>query len=472
MTTSAAPDIPIRHRARTLLTAAVIILLAVVVYFVLPDDMNELAKRSTAVFVIAALFWATELLPLFATSLCVIGIEILLLAHHGGLAPQGAAPGGADLSAAVFLAPFSSGVIILFMGGFLLSASVSKHGLDRAIGAHLVRPFARGPKSTIAAILVVTAFFSMWMSNTATTAMMLAILAPIVRDLPAGDRFRQGMILAVPVGANLGGLGTPIGTPPNAVAYAALRQAGYEIAFLDWMYMAVPLLSIMLLLGWGVLLLMFRPTGNETIDFASRPVAHAKITGAGKTTLIILLCAIVLWITSKWHGVSDAVVALIAAASLAALRVLDREDVDSIDWNILILMWGGLSLGVAMQETGLVDYIVAMHFAGQSGLLLAAGVVLLAMGLSTFMSNTAAANLLIPLALGISATEGSSLMVLVALSTSMAMAMPISTPPNAMAFSTGEITSKSLMKVGIPLGVAAIVILLAGYRIVLPLTLG
>lgn len=357
------------------------------------------------------------------------------------------------------------------MGGFLLSAAVTKHQLDHAIGSHLLRPLARGPKSALAAILIVTAFFSMWMSNTATTAMMLAILAPIVRELPEGDRFRQGMILAVPVGANLGGLGTPIGTPPNAVAFAALRQAGFEVAFLDWMLMAVPLLSIMLVFGWAVLYLFFRPT-DQVIDFHARPRSPVKINNAGWITLVILICAIVLWVTSKWHGVSDAVIALLAAAALAALRVLDRDDVDSIDWNILILMWGGLSLGVAMQETGLVDYVVGLPIAAQSGLLLAGGMVLLAMALSTFMSNTAAANLLIPLALGISVDEGSSLVVLVALSTSMAMAMPISTPPNAMAFSTGELTTRSLMKVGLPLGVLAVLMLLAGYRIVLPLTLG
>lgn len=154
------------------------IIAAMAVYLILPPSIGELARRTVAILIIAAVFWATEVLPLFATSLCVIALEILFLANKGGLAAAGLAPNGGDLSYKAFLAPFASGIIILFMGGFLLSAAVTKHGLDKAIASKIIKPFAKSPLLLLYGVLGITAFFSMWMSNTATAAMMLAIIAP------------------------------------------------------------------------------------------------------------------------------------------------------------------------------------------------------------------------------------------------------------------------------------------------------
>jgi solute carrier family 13 (sodium-dependent dicarboxylate transporter), member 2/3/5 len=378
-------------------------------------------------------------------------------------------PRPATLSYETFLAPFASGIVILFLGGFLLSAAVAKHGLDRVIAGRLLRPLSHRPILLLMAIMGISAFFSMWMSNTATAAMMLAVVAPVIASLPRESRFQRALVLAVPFGANIGGIGTPIGTPPNAVALANLRAAGFDIGFVDWMMLAVPLEIVLLMIASGVLIWLMPPEKGLVLADMERP---QKLDRRGWITAIILVTAIVLWLTASWHGMAEAVVALLAAAGLTAFRILERSDVDNIDWNILILMWGGLSLGNAMQETGLVGYIMEMPIAQVEGWLLAVFIVLLSVGLSTFMSNTATAALVVPMAMALSQVEGGQLAILTALACSFAMAMPISTPPNAIAFATGRIRAVDMLRTGLILSVVGVIILLVGYRLMMPLLLG
>lgn len=432
------------------------------VYLTLPASMGELPRRTVAVFIIAALLWATEALPLYATSLCVIGLEILLLAEHGGLAPVG------GLSYSTFLEPFASSVIVLFMGGFLLSRAVTRHGIDQVIAAAVLKPFIERPVMLIYAIMGITAFFSMWMSNTATAAMMLAIIAPLLRVMPRGDHYHRAVILAVPFGANIGGVGTPIGTPPNMVALAALRHAGFQISFLDWMLMALPLVLLLLLVAGAVLYWMF-PCRNQLR--AATVQAPVTLGWQGKTTMVILPLTMLCWLTMPWHGVEESVVAVIAAAALTALGLLDRQDVNSIDWDILLLMWGGLSLGVAMQTTGLLGYVTELPLLSNTGFLMAIIIAVLAMSLSTFMSNTAAANLLVPLAMAMSVDQRGTMAILVAISASFAMAMPISTPPNALAFATGRVPAWTMILAGGLVSLLALVVVLTGYGIMIPLVI-
>ncbi len=459
-----------RKRALICLFTAVA---AIATYFLLPASMDELARRTVAIFLVAAIFWATEVLPLYATSLCIVGMEILFLADKGGLAGllptrgEGIAA-NQSLNYKVFLSSFSSPIIILFMGGFLLSAAVTKHGLDRAIASRILRPFNHHPLMLVFGVLLITAFFSMWMSNTATTVMMLAIISPLVRALPAEDKFHRAVILAVPFGANIGGVGTPIGTPPNAVALAALNEFGHEIGFVDWMLMAVPLASLLLVVA-GLLLYRFFPPGKDLIlPPLEKPTE--KISTKGRWTLVILAFAILLWLTGKWHGLAPAAVALLAAAALTALGVLRKHDVDSIDWNVLILMWGGLSLGRAMEETNLIGIIADLPIKELQGFGLAAAVVVLSVVLSTFMSNTATAIVLIPMVIALVKPDSPvQLVILTALACSFAMAMPVSTPPNAIAFATGKVPVSALIRSGTLVSLICIVVLLLGYQWVLPL---
>lgn len=446
-------------------------------YFLLPASIDELQRRMVCVFVVAAMFWAFEVLPLYATSLLAIALMILLLATDGGLADAlpgiQALPEGTSISYKPFLAAFGSNIIILFMGGFLLSAALTKHQIDRAIAAKVIRPFTKNPMMLMYGVLLISAFFSMWMSNTATAAMMIAILRPILKQLPLEDAYHRGLVLAVPFGANIGGVGTPIGTPPNAVAYAAINAAAPgTISFLQWMMIGVPLALILLALVGQLLYRTHPPEASLALPTIEGP---KRISWYGKLTLSILIATVVLWLTGEWHGIGAGTVALLAAVALTALSVLDKHDVDSIDWNILILMWGGLAMGVGIEQSGLGELVASADLAGLPGGVfgLSAAVVVLSIVLSTFMSNTATANLLVPivLALALAAPERAQLAVLCALGCSFAMAMPVSTPPNAIAFATGEVRASTLFKLGGLVSIFSGGVLIFAYQFVLPVVL-
>lgn len=453
-------------------TAAVCVSL----YYFLPAAIDELQRRMICIFVVAAVFWAREVLPLFATSLLVIGLMILSLASKGGLADKlpglGEVPADSAITANQFLASFGSNIIMLFMGGFLLSRALTKHGIDRAIAARVLQPFTSSPLLLMYGVLGISAFFSMWMSNTATAAMMLAIIGPILKQLPHEDKYHRGLILAVPFGANIGGIGTPIGTPPNAVAFAAINASGTPITFLQWMMIGLPL-ALLLLAGVGLLLYRTHPPG-ATLKL-EKLTGPGRISWYGKLTLGVLLSAVALWLTGQWHGIGAGTVALLAAAALTALSVLDRFDVDSIDWNILILMWGGLAMGTGMEVSGLTRLISEADPTQLPGgmMVIAVLVVVVSIVFSTFMSNTATANLVIPIvmALAVATTDRVHLAVLCAFACSFAMAMPVSTPPNAIAFATGEVRASTLLKLGGGVSILAGVVLLLGYRVVLPVVL-
>ena len=303
----------------------------------------------------------------------------------------------------------------------------------------------------------------MWMSNTATAAMMIALVAPIVTQLPPGEPFRKALVLAVSVGANLGGLGTPIASPPNAVAVGFLRQAGHPVGFLEWMLIAVPLMTFLILVAWLLLWRIFRPrTAELRLELVRHPISARGFYVVGVFSMTVLL-----WLTEHWHGLPAPVVALLPAIALTAPGLLSRDDLHQLPWNILILIGGGIALGSGIQMTGLDRLLVRQLPAGSGGLWLLVALVLATILVSTFMSNTAAANLLLPI--GIS-TAGSGSPVLaavsIALAASVSMALPISTPPNAMAYASGEITTRDLARIGILLGLIAAVLIVVGGQLV------
>ncbi len=467
---------------RPRLAAAVTLMAAVAAYWVLIGLIPERAARAASILAIAAGFWATEALPLFATALVVIALEILLLADVGGLAGPlssvlewfglGGPPlaAAAPIDAAQFLAPFSQDIVILFMAGFLLSSAMTTHGVDRVLAARVLRPVAASGQSLVYGLLGLSALLSMWMSNTATAAMMLSLINPVVAARPPGDRFAQALILAVAFGANIGGVGTPIGSPPNAIAYGALNAAGYPVTFLSWMLVAVPLAVLLLLVAGLLLDRWWRDSGQPDAPIEI-PEASAQLSRHGRATLVVLAVAVACWVTSGAHGVRPGTIGLLAVAALSAVGALDRRGVNAIDWSVLILMWGGLSLSIAMETSGLTAVMAGADVARfASGPWLAAiATVTLAAGMSTVMSNTAAAALLVPLALALSLPSQEQVAMLAALGCSLAMALPVSTPPNAVAYATGRVELAAMRRVGGRLSIAAMVIVLVGYQLVLPL---
>lgn len=464
---------PRAQALRRALIISITALAAAAVYLLLPVGVNELARRAAAIFVVAGVFWATEALPTYATALCVVALEVLLLAHDGGLAdalparsPWPLAPGGARvrLSVDAFFAPLGSPIIVLFLGGLLLAAAVVKHGLDRALAVRLLSPVAGHPLRLMISVACGTALLSMWMSNTAATAMMLSIITPLVpRD--RASRYGTGLALAISLGANLGGMTTPISTPPNAIATGALRAAGHEIRFFDWVLVSLPLAAVLVVGAALLLYVMFPPLPGEKIDTDSFAAArHERLTWPAKVTLLVLGVAIALWVTEPLHGLSPAAVALLAAAALTALGILDREDINRLDWNVLVLMWGGLSLGQAMQSTGLLDQVGHLPIAHLGGFSQAAVIALLTITLGTFMSNTATANLMVPVAMGLAPERAAELALVTAYACSFGVALPVSTPSNAMVFASGRVPLRDMVRAGVLMQSIALGLLLLGYR--------
>lgn len=455
------------------------VIASMVVYGYARTALDEMAARSLAVFVLAAAFWTAEILPLFATALLVVVLQIIMLASIGGLADEisevlGVAEAVASqaaqtpISARAFIDPFASDVIMLFLGGFLLAGSMTRHGVDAALAAIVLRPFAHSSLALIYGVAALSALFSMWMSNTATAAMMTALVAPILAGLPDGHRFRWAILLAIAFGANIGGIGTPIGTPPNAIAFAQLNRAGYPITFAGWMLIAVPLELLLLAVVGGILHARFGPESGQ--HFAVPAVQH-PLSPRGKFTLGVLGLAIILWLTGGQHGLAPGTVALLAAAMLMAGGAIADRDIEAVDWKVLILMWGALSLGVGVERSGLAGYLAGADLGSLPGGFWSAGVVIALIGVtvSTFMSNTAAAALLVPIALALALPGREELAIVAALSCSFAMVMPVSTPPNAIAYGTGQVPRWAMIQAGGAVTAIAMALLLAGYHFILPL---
>jgi solute carrier family 13 (sodium-dependent dicarboxylate transporter), member 2/3/5 len=435
------------------------------------SGMPREAAFMSGIFVLAALLWVTEALPLFATSLLVIGLQLLFLSNPGDWRGLGYESGDSPDFRTV-LANAADPVLLLFFGGFLLARAAVKEGVDRAMGGLLLRLFGGSAKMVLLGLMLVTALFSMWMSNTAATAMMMALVIPLLAQLPPGDTFRKGMVLAVPFAANIGGLGTPIASPPNAVALGFLQQAGFQINFIEWMLVAFPLMLGMIAFAWGLLWIWHRPAVR---DFQLR-LDPQPLNRRGWHVVGVFTVTVVLWMSDRWHGLPPSVVALLPAVVFTASGLLDRTDVNSLEWNILILIAGGISLGTGLQMTGLDKLIVQwLPFSERTPLIwVVASLSLATLLLGTFMSNTAAANLLLPL--GISAamipaagdpTGIIRVGICIALSASMSMALPISTPPNAIAYSSGEIQTRDMAAPGILLGIAALFLIVAFSGVVL-----
>ena len=413
------------------------------------------------IFIAAAALWVTELIPPYATAVMVIVSCVYLLGMPGG--PLELKRSG-DHSWQMFLNPVSSPVLILFFGGFVLAKGAVKHGFDVRLARAFIIPFGTKPRWLLLGIILTTALFSMFMSNTATTAMMIAIVAPLFKQLDDRDRLKRMLVLAVPFAANIGGIGTIIGTPPNAVAASLLQRMGgqYEITFLGWMVFGVPIAAVLLIILWLLLLVVFRPKPEPLeIEFPRT----LEVTPGLAIVVGTFVLTVALWLTQPLHDLPSAVVAMLPIAVFTAFGIIDRHDLQTLDWDVMILVAGGMTLGVAMQVSGLSDVIVAgVPFGGMPMLALLAVIGLVSITLSNFMSHTSASNLLIPIVLSLSVPVASFSPKLgaltVALCSSLAMSLPISTPPNAIAFATRAITTRELARYGTIVSAIGIVIIL------------
>lgn len=427
------------------------------------EGLTVVQQRTIAIFAYAALMWMFEIIPAWATSVTSI-VFLLLAVSNKGLT-------NADMGALVnfreLMASFADPIIMLFLGGFVLAIAASKVGLDVVLARVMLKPFGTNPKWVLLGFLTLISVMSMFMSNTATAAMMLAFLAPVLRTLPVDGGGRVSLAMSIPIAANIGGLGTPIGTPPNAIAIGQLAAMDINVGFAAWMVRFVPVVIIMILFAWWLLMFLF-PFKAKDVKIVIEPDEHHEMDWQFWVVTVTFIATILLWMTGEITHLNSNVVALIPFGVFALLGVFKRDDFAKIDWHVLWMVAGGFAIGTALNKTGLAAALVeSIPFGSWSVIAVLVISGLLGWLLSNFISHSSAANLLIPIlaVVGTAMNEQlgafggvTTLLVCVAASTSFAMLLPISTPPNAIAFSTGLIKTNDMAKVGLIVGLLGIAV--------------
>ena len=340
------------------------------------------ARAVLAITLFAAIMWIFEGLPLHVTSLFIA----LLLAVLGGF------------SAKDVFSPFFDPIIALLLGGFVLAVGMQKSRLDQLIALRFVRKVGTSPNRLILGFIIVSAFISFWMTNTATTLIMLPIAISILKDnglKPLKSNFGKAIVLAIAFAATVGGVGTIIGSTPNAIAVKFLADQGIGVSFLDWMVFGVPLVLITIPVIWITTTRMFK---SEVKKLRVREF-KGKVSRAQKKVLGVFIVTVALWLTTGIHGIPETVVSLVPIILLYLLKVLDTKDFGKVGWDALIMFGGGLALGSAVHSSGL-DVImansVAAGVAGQPLFVVLLVVVAVGVVLTAIASNTAAASLFIP----------------------------------------------------------------------------
>ena len=439
------------------------------------EGLTVVQQRVIAIFVMAVMLWLTEAIPAWATSVVIIFVLLFFVSDSAFAVMQGSeGQYGALLDYQGVMACFADPTIILFLGGFILAIAATKSGLDVLMAKTLMAPFGHKSENVLLGFMLITGIFSMFISNTATAAMMLTFLTPVFKALPPGGKGRVALTMAIPIGANLGGMGTPIGTPPNAFAYKVLNDpAGLNLGlgFGDWMMIMTPMVILMILIAWLIIRKMF-PFQQKYIELKIEgDVQHNWRTAVVGATFFL---TILLWVCGKQLGVNANTVAMLPIAVFAFTGVITAKDLKDIDWAVIWMVAGGFALGLAMNGTGLAEAAVkSIPFGEFNPLVIMVISGLVCFALSNFISNTATAALLIPILTVVCAGMGSKLdsiggtstiLIGVAVAASCAMSLPISTPPNAIAYSTGLIQQSDMVKAGATIGVISMII---GYAVLI-----
>ncbi|WP_105901923.1 SLC13 family permease [Vibrio gangliei] len=428
------------------------------------EGMTIIQQRVAAIFLFAALSWVMEPIPIYATSVAIICFELLLISDKSIVlftGQQGSEVYGLVMNHADIMATFANPIIMLFLGGFFLAIAATKYRLDINLARVLLKPFGDQPKFMILGLMLISAMFSMFMSNTATTAMMLSILAPVMVLLKPDDPSRTAFALCIPLAANIGGIGTPIGTPPNAIALKYL-QGTSTISFGEWMAFGVPFVILLMAAAWLLILALF-PAKQKSISLDIQ--GQFLKTPQAFVVYITFIVTILLWLMGSTHGMNSYTVAMIPVTVFLITGIITKEDLKKISWDVLWLVSGGIALGLALDKSGLAALIVySIPFGDFSPYVVLVGAALLSLVMANFMSNTATANLLMPImaALGMTMTSlaplggQTTLILVVTFAASLGMALPISTPPNALAHATGHIQTNQMAKVGIIIGLLGV----------------
>jgi solute carrier family 13 (sodium-dependent dicarboxylate transporter), member 2/3/5 len=428
-----------KSRLKLIIVLICTILIAVfsLTYF---DD--SIKSRATLVAGFCLILWLSEIVPPYVPTFILWALTVLLLN-----------PVSDKFNLTEVLKWSANPVLLLFFGGFSFGVAASRYGLDNLLAKVSVKLSGGNRIFLLVLTVSATAFMSMWMSNIAATAMMIAALHPLISKLELQNNFRKALLLGIAVGANFGGIATPIGTGPNAIAISALAKYR-QISFVDWMSFALPITVGLLIAGTVLIVFLYRVKG----DFKVEETEVRGLSTEGKFVVAIFILTIFAWLTEPFHGVSSSVTALISAAVLFGSNLLRRKDLNSIDWGTIALIAGGISLGNLLEQAGLISFWAdKISWAGMPFTLQVFVVCFVSALLAALMSNTATVTMLVPFAL--SFIPNPSIAVLVAVSASFGIPFIISTPINAMVHGEGGLNAKDFFIVGFPLMILGCLIL-------------
>lgn len=474
-----------------------------------PEGLTLKGQYALATMVFAAVLWVTGIVPLAVTAL---SIPVLLTAFgvYGDIDPA--------------LAGFADHLIFLFIAGFMLANALQKYNIDRRIALYIMSVMGSGPRMLILAIMLATAFLSMWVSNTATTAMMtpiaLGVLAQVIgreeiqeAEDDSGDfsNMQIATLLGTAYAASVGGVGTLIGTPPNAVVQTQLNAIiGYEIGFAEWLLVGLPIVFVTLPMVWYLLTFVFYPPEIDDVSQAREQARQyleeeGKLGTRGRRVAYIFTATAGLWVLGGFDiafegvlpptvfntlfGTGDGqtlfgvaghqgllyyvMVGLYSIPALVLADTVEWEDLVDIDWGTILLFGGGISLADAFAETGATRWIAETIFGSLTGapiLLVVGAVVLLVIFLTEMTSNTATSTIVVPILIGIGGIFASTLglseaaaavflAVSGAIAASFAFALPVATPPNAIVFGSGHLKQRHMLRAGVVLNVTMTVVL-------------
>ncbi|TAA48318.1 MULTISPECIES: SLC13 family permease [Corallincola] len=432
----------------TVLLLNLLVLILIVFYKPFPEGINQ----GMALLIFVAVLWFSEAMHITITALTVPILAVLLGVFETKQA----------------LANFAHPVIFLFLGGFALASALRSQGLDKALAQLIVRASGGRPWLAILLMLCSVSFLSMWISNTATTAMMLPMMIGLL-DAIAIDKYRDNnarfALLGLAYCASLGGMATIVGSPPNAIAAAQLN-----LSFIDWMQLAFPLLLVLFPTCLFMLWLMTRPRFPKRVSVVDEPFVW---TTKRVLTSAVFLITVLAWMLSRpLSGLLgdlnniDTLIALTSLVTLALLRLLDwKAFQQQTDWGVLLLFGGGLTLSAALKTTGTSIYladVVAGLFSNTPLLLTFIGLAAFVVFLTEVASNTASAALLVPLFASLAVqlyVPEQALVVMVGLACSCAFMLPVATPPNAIVYGSGELKLSDFLRHGIVLNIICSVLL-------------
>jgi len=431
------------------------------------ENLTVVQQRIIAIFAFATLMWILEIVSSWATSVAVIVMMLLFCTDSGILPMVNEEEVGALLSYKGVMATFADPVIMLFIGGFVLAIAATKTGLDAQLAKVLLKPFGTKSDNVLLGFLLITGLFSMFVSNTATAAMMLTFLTPVFRQLPPEGKGRIALALSIPVAANLGGMGTPIGTPPNTIALKYLNDPeglNLGLGFGEWMMFMFPLVIVLLMISWFILKKMF-PFSQKTIQLHIE--GEMKHDFHSWVVIITFFITVALWLLDRVTGINSYTVAMIPFAVFALTGVINKRDLEQVNWSVIWMVAGGFALGFGLNKSGLAENAIdSIPFETFPPLLILLLGGLICYLLSNFISNSATAALLMPILAIVCGAMGDKLnaiggtptvLIGVAIAASSAMVLPISTPPNALAFSTNLVQQKDMSKIGLIMGVISMV---------------